>query len=93
MKFIDKIKIDLQRWIFRRNIKRDAEVMGSVIKKANRISEKTKKRLWVFKIDNCDYRIYTKAEVKGTLRSMHLQTRINMYQTNEYLIHITKKPD
>lgn len=93
MKFFENIKIDIQRWFFRRKISRDAVVMKKVIEKANRISERTKKRLWVFKIDACDYRIYTKAEMKGALRSLHLQTRINMYQTNEYIIHITKKPE
>lgn len=93
MNFINNIKIDFQRWIFRRNIKRDAEVMKKVVEKANTISEKTHKRLWVLKIDACDYRIYTKAEMKGALRSLHLQTKINMYQTNEYIIHITKRPE
>jgi len=91
MKWIENIKIDLQRRKFRRNIKRDAHILEKVIDKAEHISQRLKKRLWVFKVDAADYRIYTKSQMKGALRSLHLQNESNMYQTNEYVIHITKK--
>jgi len=90
---LENLKIDFQRWIFRRRLRQDANVMQKTILKADRISERTKKRLWVFKIDASDYRIYTKPEMKGTLRSMKISHLINIYQTNEYIIHITKKPE
>jgi hypothetical protein len=93
MIFFENLKIDFQRLVFRRKLKKDARIMGETILKADKISEKTRKRLWVFKIDVADYRIYTKAEIKGAIRSMHLTRMINMYQPNEYIIHITKKPE
>jgi hypothetical protein len=93
MELINKYKIEFERWIMRRRIRRDAIVMAKAITKADELSDKLRKRLWVFKVDASDYRIFTKAEIKGTLRSMRLQRVINIYHTNEYIIHITKKPE
>lgn len=96
MNLLTNLKIDYQRWMFRRkqshNKENDIKLRLKAIEKANKMSERSKKRLWVLKMDICDYRIFTKTEIKSAMRRFNQIMRINYYQTNEYIVHITKKP-
>jgi hypothetical protein len=96
MNILTNLKINLQRWNFRRKQRKakriDADKMAKTCIKANLMSKETKIRLWVLKVADGDYRIFNKNQVKGALRSMGLQSLINMYQPNQYIVHITKKP-
>jgi hypothetical protein len=97
MKWLRNIRIDIERWIFRkrsaRNQKRDISVQCKYIRKANRQSKRANKQLWVFRFGPSDYFIFTKPQVKSAVRDMHVAARINIHQTNEYIVHITKKPE
>jgi hypothetical protein len=97
MELLKEIKIEIQRWLYRtrrRKFKKtDDRLMLEAIEKAQKHTEKNGTRLWVIKIQPCDYRIYTKTQVKAFFRSARpLMSGVNYYQTNEYIIHITKKP-
>lgn len=99
MEFLDDIRIEIQRWIYRIRRRRfkstDDRLMLEAIEKAEKHSAKNGTRLWVVKISAADYRIYTKSQVKTFFRSLRLylnDSNINYYQTNEYIVHITKKP-
>ena len=95
MKFITNLKIEIQRWRYRRKIKiakeKDADKMAKAIIKANFQTQRSRKRLWVIKLDYADYVICTKQQVRAYLRKIGLM--VNYMQTNEYIIHITKKPE
>ena len=96
MKKLTTYKIDFQRWMYKRrrdrDAKKDIDMRLKAIKKAEKLSAKSKKRLWVLKMDVCDYRIFTKPEIKTAMRKLNQLISINYYQTNEYIIHITNKP-
>jgi|WetSurSiteA1Bulk_404760.scaffolds.fasta_scaffold155234_1 hypothetical protein len=99
MEFLNDIKIELQRWLYRTRRRRfkktDDKLMLEAIEKAEKHTEKNGTRLWVVKISASDYRIYTKSQVKTFFRSVRhylSDSNINYYQTNEYIVHITKKP-
>lgn len=95
MKFLRDIRIEIERWNFRRKAKKavdyDHERMGDAVIKAKLTSEKINKRLWVIKLAPGDYVIYTKQQVRAFFN--RLQLRVNYMQTNEYIVHITNKPD
>lgn len=90
---LTNIRINIERWLFRRKIsiakKKDAQKMGEAIDKANRLTERNAKRFWVVKLDNSDYAVCTKQQVRDLFRKLGL--RVNYMQLNEYIIHITKK--
>jgi hypothetical protein len=91
---IRDIKIAIQRRIFRykaaRAKRNDTERMAKAIMLANSKSEKLNKRLWVLKLAYSDYAVVTKQQVRAFFTKMGL-SRVNYMQTNEYIIHITKK--
>lgn len=97
MNWLHTQRIELERWIFRmrtkRSLRRDNRIQCRYVRRANRRSRKAKKQLWVLRADACEYYIYTKPQVKAAVRSIHLAHRINIHQTNEYIIHITQKPE
>lgn len=92
---IRDIKIEIQRWMFRRKQKKakahDYDKMAAAILKAKRISERSKVRLWVVKLSYADYVILTKGQLKAFLRKLGIASKINIYQTNEYVVYITNK--
>jgi len=91
---IRDIRIEIQRWIFRRKQKRakahDAESMAKAIITANIKSKKANKRLWVVKMGYADYVILTKQQVRVFFYSIGYKA--NYMQENEYIVHITQKP-
>jgi hypothetical protein len=91
------LKIDIQRWNYRRKQKKakrlDLDKMAKAIIKANLQSERTKKRLWVIKFAPADYQILVKPQVKAFFRTIRPMINVNFYHTNEYVIHITRKPE
>jgi hypothetical protein len=91
---IRDIRIEIQRWIFRRKQKRakahDADRMAKAIIKANLKSKQANKRLWVVKMTQAEYVILTKQQVRVFFQRLGL--RVNYMQTNEYIVHITQKP-
>lgn len=95
MNWFKKIRIDLQRWNFRRKFnsgaKIDIEKQTKAIQKAEELSEKRKCRLWVVRILPGKYKICTKADLKAILRSIGMTQKVNIYQLGEYIVHITKK--
>jgi hypothetical protein len=97
MKLLKNLRINIERYNFRRKERKakshDADKKAKAIIKANLTSERIRKRLWVLKHGPADYGIYTKAEVKGALRALGLHGLVNMYQPNQYVIHITKRPE
>lgn len=96
MGLINDIKIEIQQWIYRKRRKalktNDDKAMMKAIQKANEFTAKTGNRLWVIKIQPCDYRIFTKSQVKGFFRTARpILSDVNYYKTNEYIIHITNR--
>ena len=98
MGLINEIKIELQRWIFRKRRQsfkiNDDKAMLAAIERAEQFTARRGNRLWVVKISPGDYRVYTKGQVKTFFRSLKhlLPENINIYNTSEYIVHITKKP-
>jgi hypothetical protein len=96
MKWLNDIKLELQRWIYRsrrRSFKKsDDKQMLRAIMKADQHTEKTGNRLWVIKFSPGDYRICTKSQARAFFRNIRPILKINYYQINEYIIHITNKP-
>lgn len=94
MKLLTNLKIEIQRWIFRRKQKHGSEIdiqrQLKAIKKAEKLSEKRKCRLWVVRIEPGKYRIYSKGDVKAVLRRIGLKGQINMFEINGSVVHITK---
>lgn len=95
LNWLRDLKIDFQRWRFRRNVKiskkYDAQLMGQAITKADDLTRRNNKRFWVLKLSYGDYSVCTKQQVRAYFRNIGLQ--VNYMQTNEYIIHITKKPN
>jgi len=55
-----------------------------------------KKRLWVLREAPGVYHIYTKPQMKAAARTISKECRLpsfNFYQTGEYIVHITQRPD
>jgi len=98
MGFKRLLKIEIQRWIFRVKQKHaesiDFRRHQRAIRKADRASQRMNKRLWVFREGPGRYHIYTKPQVKAAARIFRefRTADINIYHTNQYIIHITKKP-
>lgn len=94
---IRNLKIEIERWQYRRKQRKahklDADSKAKAIIKANLMTEKTNKRFWVIRHGDSNYGIYSKCEVKGILRSLHLSQLINMYQVNQHIIHITRRAE
>ena len=91
---IQNIKIDFQRWIFNMRYKsgsrRDLEAQLKAIQKATKLQKKRGIRLWVVRIFPGKYGIYPKGEVKSVLKRIGLTGRINMFQQDDFIVHITK---
>lgn len=97
MDWLKRQRIEIERWNFRRKqrreLRRDAGVHCRFIRRANKQSRKTGKQLWVFRFAPCEYYIYTKPQMKSAVRSLHIGSKINIHQTNEFIVHITQKPE
>lgn len=94
MRLIKDIKIEIQRWNFRRKQRKasshDHDMMAKAILKANAITERTNKRFFVVKLSYSEYAIFTKQQVRTFFNRLGIKT--NYMQCNEYIVHITKKP-
>jgi len=90
--YIKDIYREFKRWRVRMKIKTDAKRdirrMAKAVKKADKATLKCNKRLWVVKLDLGTYVIYTKEQ----MRKMFFGLGINYSQKNEFIVHITKKP-
>lgn len=100
MGLIKEIKIEIERWIYRKRRhsfkSNDDKSMLEAIKKADQFTAKNGRRLWVVKIAPGDYRIYTKGQVRPFFRSLRTYLpgeNVNIYKTSEYIVHITKKAE
>ena len=97
MNKIKDIRLDIERWFYRIKRKhlhsKDVREQAKAIRKANKLSDKTKKRLWVLRIGAGEYGIYPKGTLKSVLRELGLMRQIDIYHTNEYIVHITKKSE
>ena len=94
MSWVTNIKIDIERWLYRRRKarqeSRDITQQLKHIAKADKLSFKKKCRLWVVRIEPGRYRIYSKADVKAVLRRLGLKGRIDLFSVNGTVVHITK---
>jgi hypothetical protein len=94
MKILTNIKINIQRWLFRRRhaheSKADIEAQLKAVEKAERLSKERKCRLWVVRINPGKYRIYSKGDVKAVLRRIGLKGQIDMFTISNSVVHITK---
>lgn len=100
MNWLRKQKIEIQRKIYRMkkeyNQKMDLQRHERAIRKADRMSKRMKVRLWVLREAPGVYHIYTKPQVKAAARAITKDARLpifNYYQTGEYIVHITNRPD
>jgi len=100
MNWLRKQKVEIQRSIYRmrqkRNQRIDLRMHKKAINKANRLSKRMKKRLWVLREAPGVYHIYTKPQMKAAARTISKECRLpsfNFYQTGEYIVHITQRPD
>jgi len=93
-KYIQYIRIEFERWRFRRKYKSgdkvDLENQLKAVEKARALSSKRKCRLWVVRLWPGKYRIYSKGDVKAVLKNLGLKHQVDMYQLNEVVVHITK---
>jgi hypothetical protein len=94
MNWFNKIKIDIQRWNFRRKRKHEDKVdvvrQLEAIEKAEKLSQKRKSRLWVIRVEPGKYVIRSKSDVKAILRRLGLKGRIDLFSINDTVVHITK---
>lgn len=92
--FLTNLKIEIQRWIYRRKYKSgskvDLEKQLIAVERAEKLSKKRKCRLWVVRVRPGKYIIRSKSDVKAILRSIGLKGQINMFEVNESVVHITK---
>lgn len=93
-KLIENIKIDIQRWNYRRKYKSGTKVdlqnQLKAIEKAEALSKKRKQRLWVVRVMPGEYVIRSKGDVKAILRRIGMKGQINMFEINGSVVHITK---
>lgn len=87
-------KINIQRWIFRmksfRAKRNDAKALADAIRRADEQSKRLGgRRLWVLKLGWSDYAVVTKQQVRNFFNSIGMP--LNYHQTNEYIVHITRK--
>ena len=94
MKLLTNLKIDFQRWMYRRKHKSGTKVdlknQLKAIEKAETLSKKRKCRLWVIRIMPGEYVIRSKGDVKAMLRRVGLKGRIDLFQISDSVVHITK---
>jgi len=94
MNWFKKVKIEIERWKFRRDFnkgqKRDAEQQLRVIEKAERLSKERKCRLWVVRVEPGKYVIRTKADVKAILRRIGIKGYVDVFTPSDTIVHITK---
>jgi hypothetical protein len=97
MKLLKKrrdIKINIQRWNFRRKYKSgekvDLERQMKAIAKAEKLCIKGKVRLWVIRVMPGRYFVRTKGDTKLLLKAYGYKHIVDMYQLNDVIVHITK---
>jgi hypothetical protein len=94
MNWFKNIKIELQRWNFRRKRKHEDKIdlvrQLEAIEKAEKLSQKRKARLWVIRVNPGEYVIRSKGDVKAILRRLGLKGRIDLFSINDTVVHITK---
>jgi hypothetical protein len=93
-RFIDNLKIEIQRWNFRRKYKAgdkvDIKNQLKAVAKAEKLSKQRKCRLWVVRLMPGKYRIYSKGDVKAVLRRMGLKGSVDIFSNSDIVVHITK---
>jgi hypothetical protein len=94
MNWIFKVKIDLERWSYRRRKAREekADIANQLkaVQKADKLSLQRKCRLWVIRIKPGTYRIYSKGDVKAVLRRYGLKGPVDFFSINSTVVYITK---
>jgi hypothetical protein len=94
MKWIKDLIIEFQRWNFRRKVqagaKIDAQNQIKAIEKAEKLSHEKRHKLWVIRVEPGKYVIRTKGDVKAILRRLGMKGRIDIFNENEVIVHITK---
>ena len=94
---LTNIRINYERWLYRirqaRKRRTDAAKMAIAIADATKQSKKIQKRLWVIKLDTADYAIMTKPQLRVFLRRLGIIDKINYFQPNHIIMHITGKPE
>jgi hypothetical protein len=76
---------------YSRGSRNDTRNKLRAIEKATKKSVKSNIRLWVVRLAPGRFEILTKGEVKHLMRALNKMADINIYQTGEVIIHITKK--
>jgi len=93
-KAFQDIRINIQRWRFRRNYKSgsrvDFEKHLKAIEKADLLSKKRKCRLWVIRLMPGKFKIATKGDAKYILKTYGMKSRVNMFELSDIIVHITK---
>jgi len=93
-RIINNLKIEIQRWNFRRKYKAgdkvDIQNQLKAVAKAEKLSQKRKCRLWVVRLMPGKYKIYSKGDVKAVLRRLGLKGKINLFENSDVVVHITK---
>jgi len=88
------IKINIQRWQFRRKYKSgekvDLEKQLQAIEKATALAKKRNCKLWVIRVFPGKYRIYSKGDVKQVFRNLGIKNQVDMYQLSDVVVYITK---
>ena len=91
---LQNIRINFQRWQFRRKYKSgsrvDLERQLKAIEKANLLSKKRKCRLWVIREMPGRFKICSKGDVKHILKIFGKKSQVNMYELGDVIVHITK---
>lgn len=94
IKKLQNIKISLQQWnykrLYKKGMKVDIENQLKAVNKAEKLSKKRKCKLWVVRLMPGRYKIYSKGDVKSTLRKLGLKGRVDIFQNSDVVVHITK---
>ena len=94
MNWFNKLRVDIERWNYRRQRKHedkiDIDAQLKAIARAEKLTVKRKCRLWVVRIKPGAYRIHSKGDVKAVLRRLGLKGQIDLFNINGTVVHITK---
>jgi hypothetical protein len=88
------IKINIQRWNFRRKYKSgekiDLDRQMKAIAKAEALCMQRKCRLWVIRVMPGKYMVRSKGDVKSLLKAYGIRQSVDMFQLSDVIVHITK---
>jgi len=91
---IRDIKIEIQRWWFRKKYKsgakKDLEEQTKAIDKAITLSQKRRCRLWVIRVRPGKYVIRSKGDVKTIFKTLGVKGKVDLFQLSDTVVHVTK---